>query len=165
MSWMVASSMWGAGTGGTRPTWRAVLTELPFADGAFDAVLCALVLAHFPDLGQPMTELARVVRPGGTLLISDIHPFAVALGGHAAFSDSEGRLGVIRNYLHQHSDYLRVFRALGLEVEACVEPVWTDTELDLMRDAHSPGRTYLRGLAHEAVAGLPIVLIWRLRKP
>jgi SAM-dependent methyltransferase len=146
---------------------QAVLTELPFADGAFDGVLCALVLAHFLDLGQPMTELARVVRPGGTLLISDIHPLAVALGGHAAYSDSDSddRLGVIRNYLHQHSDYLRVFRALGLEVEACLEPVWTDGELAIMRNARVPERTYLRDLADEAVKGLPIVLIWKLRKP
>jgi len=100
---------------------QAVVTELPFADGAYDAALCALVLAHFPDLGLPLAELTRVVRPGGTLLISDIHPLAVALGGHAAYSDSEERLGVIRNYLHQHSDYLRVFRALGLEIEACID--------------------------------------------
>jgi SAM-dependent methyltransferase len=143
---------------------QAVLMELPFADGAFDGALCALVLAHFLDLGQPMTELARVVRPGGTLLISDIHPLAVALGGHAAYSDSDDRLGVIRNYLHQHSDYLRVFRALGLEVEACLEPVWTDSELAIMRNVRLPGRTFLRDLADEAVKGLPIVLIWKLRK-
>jgi SAM-dependent methyltransferase len=143
---------------------QAVLTELPFADAVFDAAVCALVLTHFPDLGQPIEELARVVQPGGTLLISDIHPLVVALGGHAAFSDSEEQLGVIRNYIHQHSDYLRVFRALGLEVEGCVEPVWTDTELALMRNAHSPGRTFLRDLAREAVEGLPIVLIWKLRK-
>jgi SAM-dependent methyltransferase len=143
---------------------QAVVTELPFADGAYDAALCALVLAHFPDLGQPLAELTRVVRPGGTLLISDIHPLAVALGGHAAYSDSEERLSVIRNYLHQHSDYLRVFRALGLEIEACVEPVWTDGELAVMRNARLPGRTYLRDLADEAVRGLPIVLIWKLRK-
>jgi SAM-dependent methyltransferase len=143
---------------------QAVVTELPLADGAFDATVCALVLAHFPDLGQPMTELIRVIRPGGTLLISDIHPLAVALGGHAAYSGSDDRLGVIRNYLHQHSDYLRVFRALGLEVEACLEPVWTDTELDFMRNAYLSGRTSPRDLAHEAVEGLPIVLIWKLRK-
>jgi SAM-dependent methyltransferase len=143
---------------------QAVLTELPFADGTFDAALCALVLAHFPDLDGPITELTRVVRGGGTILISDLHPLLVALGGHAAYSDSEERWGVIRNYIHQHSDYLGVFRALDLEVEECLEPVWTDTELALMRNAHSPGRTYLRDLAREAVEGLPIVLIWKLRK-
>jgi SAM-dependent methyltransferase len=49
---------------------QAVLTELPFADGTFDAVLSALVLTHFPDLDGPITEATRVVRPGGTILIS-----------------------------------------------------------------------------------------------
>jgi hypothetical protein len=105
-----------------------------------------------------------VVRPGGTLLISDIHPLMVALGGHSAYSDSDERLGVIRNHIHQHSDYLRVFRELELEVEGCRERVWTDTELDLMRKAYLPGRTHLRDLAHETARALPIVLIWKLRK-
>jgi hypothetical protein len=90
--------------------------------------------------------LTRVVRPGGTLLISDIHPLAVALGGHAAYSDLEERPGVIRNYVHRHSDYLRVFHELGLEVEECREPVWTDSELDLMRKA-----TYLDGRIYETL--------------
>ena len=44
--------------------------HLPFADGTFDRVLCSEVLEHIPnDLGA-MTELARVLRPGGTMAIT-----------------------------------------------------------------------------------------------
>ena len=44
--------------------------HLPFADGAFDRVLCSEVLEHIPnDLGA-MAELARVLRPGGTMAIT-----------------------------------------------------------------------------------------------
>jgi SAM-dependent methyltransferase len=40
---------------------------LPFADGAFDRVIAAEVLEHVADHGAAMAELARVLRPGGTL--------------------------------------------------------------------------------------------------
>jgi len=42
--------------------------ELPFADGEFDLVLARQVLHHARDLRQLCRELARVVRPGGTVL-------------------------------------------------------------------------------------------------
>jgi SAM-dependent methyltransferase len=42
---------------------------LPFRDGAFDAVLSTWALEHFHDPGRTLLEAARVVRPGGRLLL------------------------------------------------------------------------------------------------
>ena len=44
--------------------------HLPFADGTFDRVLCSEVLEHIPNDVAAMTELARVLRPGGTMAIT-----------------------------------------------------------------------------------------------
>lgn len=44
--------------------------HLPFADGTFDRVLCSEVLEHIPNDIGAMTELARVLRPGGTMAIT-----------------------------------------------------------------------------------------------
>ena len=44
--------------------------RLPFADGAFDAAVCAEVLEHLPDYGAALAELARVLAPGGRLGVS-----------------------------------------------------------------------------------------------
>jgi ubiquinone/menaquinone biosynthesis C-methylase UbiE len=47
----------------------ADLTRLPYADSLFDAVVCGWVLEHLPDPRTGLLELARVMRPGGKLLL------------------------------------------------------------------------------------------------
>jgi ubiquinone/menaquinone biosynthesis C-methylase UbiE len=47
----------------------ADLTRLPYADATFDAVVCGWVLEHLPDPRPGLRELARVLRPGGQLLL------------------------------------------------------------------------------------------------
>lgn len=49
---------------------QANLESLPFADGAFDLVLCSQVIEHVLDPELGVAELRRVLQPGGTLVIS-----------------------------------------------------------------------------------------------
>ena len=51
------------------------LTALSFSDNTFDLVICALTLAHVENLAVPLKEFMRVLRPGGNLIITDLHPF------------------------------------------------------------------------------------------
>ena len=44
--------------------------QLPFADGEFDRVVAAEVLEHIPDDESAIAELARVLRPGGTIAVT-----------------------------------------------------------------------------------------------
>ena len=44
--------------------------SLPFADGEFDRIVAAEVLEHIPADIQAIRELARVLRPGGTMAVS-----------------------------------------------------------------------------------------------
>jgi SAM-dependent methyltransferase len=44
--------------------------SLPFADGSFDRVIAAEVLEHVPEDTVAMSELARVLRPGGTMAVT-----------------------------------------------------------------------------------------------
>jgi SAM-dependent methyltransferase len=43
--------------------------DLPFADGAFDAVLCQMALMFFPDRAAALAEMRRVARPGATVAV------------------------------------------------------------------------------------------------
>ncbi len=48
---------------------QADITALPFPPGNFDAVLCSHVLEHVQDDRAAMSEIARVLRPGGWALV------------------------------------------------------------------------------------------------
>ena len=55
---------------------------LPFADGAFDAVVCTLVLCSVPDPDATLREIRRVLRPDGKLVFLE----------HVAADDGTPRL-------------------------------------------------------------------------
>ena len=59
---MIEVASAGVPTGDVR---LAVLPELPFADGTFDAVVANFVVNHVGDPAAAVAELRRVVRPGG----------------------------------------------------------------------------------------------------
>jgi SAM-dependent methyltransferase len=46
------------------------ITEIPVPSGSFDAVMCVEVLEHVPDPVRAVRELVRLLRPGGTLVIT-----------------------------------------------------------------------------------------------
>jgi len=46
-------------------------TRLPFADGAFDAATISFGLRNIVDVGSALEEMARVVRPGGRLVVCE----------------------------------------------------------------------------------------------
>jgi SAM-dependent methyltransferase len=48
----------------------ADVQQLPFEDCSFDAAVAAWMLYHVPDLDQGLSELARVLRPGGRLVVA-----------------------------------------------------------------------------------------------
>jgi ubiquinone/menaquinone biosynthesis C-methylase UbiE len=49
---------------------RAEMQSLPFADAAFDIVACIGVFGYMDDVDSPIREIKRVLRPGGTLVLS-----------------------------------------------------------------------------------------------
>jgi ubiquinone/menaquinone biosynthesis C-methylase UbiE len=52
------------------------VTQLPFEDASFDVTCSFKVLAHVPDIGKALSEMARVTRPGGVILAEFYNPWS-----------------------------------------------------------------------------------------
>jgi ubiquinone/menaquinone biosynthesis C-methylase UbiE len=136
------------------------LHALPVDDGEFDLAVCALALGHIEHVTPPVAELARVVRPGGTIVVSDLHPVMSVAGGQALFESVDGSLAFVREHVHLHSEYLDAFRTAGLEVVRCVEPPFGPDEAGMQGMAAQ----FIPEATQAAFAGLPGALIWQLRR-
>lgn len=64
---------------------RAELEAMPLRSGAFDVVISAAALHYAVDLPRALAEIARVLRPGGALLLADSPLYADALSRHRAW--------------------------------------------------------------------------------
>jgi ubiquinone/menaquinone biosynthesis C-methylase UbiE len=53
------------------------VTALPFDDASFDVTCSFKVLAHVPDIGKALAEMARVTRPGGVVLAEFYNPLSL----------------------------------------------------------------------------------------
>lgn len=89
-----------------------LLCPLPFQADTFDAVLCALIGEHLPELNTPLHDFFRITRPGGRLVFSVYHPELAAAGKEANFQKhgAEYRLGAVVYSTH---DYLRAVADAG----------------------------------------------------
>ncbi len=99
------------------------LDRLPVADDSVDLVVTALALSHVPDLGPVLAEFARVLRPGGQLIISDVHHELVFRGSLVHALGPNGEPGLVRTYRHTPGDFLRAALPHGFKVLRCEEPL------------------------------------------
>ena len=135
------------------------LEALPLEAASVDTVVCALALVHLPEVGRAIAELARVVRPGGRVIISDVHPFLVLLGWQAQFRTAVGGTGFMRLHPHLPSAYCEAFAAAGLRVRTCHEPRLTPESAVTVAAERLPEAN------RAAWVGLLGVVIWDLEKP
>jgi len=95
--------------------------RLPAEDDQFDFLVCALTLSHIPDIEHAVRECARVVRPGGSILISDIHPDVANGLGWTAKLRRPGATYNLPFAGHTRSDYLDSLAAAGCSITSLVE--------------------------------------------
>lgn len=92
------------------------LHHLPVADDSQGLVLNGLALSHVDHLAPVLAEFARVLRPGGHLILSDVHPELVLRGSvvNAAGPDQQPQLANFNRY--NVGDFLRGALGAGFAV-------------------------------------------------
>ena len=133
-------------------------SPLPFPDGTFDDVTASLVLHYLEDWGPALAELRRVLRPGGRLIASVDHPFAITLMHREADREADyfattnltaewtadGQTALLRFWhrpLHAMTD---AFTAAGFRITTISEPaVASGTPRELLPDNLEDKRRFL----------------------
>ena len=100
---------------------HAGLDSLPVADDSVDLVVCALALSHVADLTPVVAEFGRILRPGGSLVISDSRGFLDGVGLPIVRELADGSFGYMSIWSRSTSEYLAAALPLGFTVRDCVE--------------------------------------------
>jgi SAM-dependent methyltransferase len=148
------------------------ITALPLPDDEVDHVVCSLALTHLSDLSPFFAEGARVMRPGGHLLVVDTRGHFTGSSRYPLVKESpDGRVGHIAGYCHGLGDYLRAALPHGYVVRGCEETYRDEhtVEAHELPAALTPGapdiwelHPWVREAANAAKAGQPAVVAWDL---
>lgn len=102
--------------------------ELPFLPDSFDLVISRLAFHHFPDVRRPMQEMARVLKPGGKLVLIDME------AAEEYLRQTEDEIETLRDASHvknlSREEMLHLFEEEKIEVEQC-----TSTKIPVSLDA------------------------------
>ncbi|HJS58544.1 MAG TPA: arsenite methyltransferase [Vicinamibacteria bacterium] len=137
------------------------LESLPVESGSVDAITSNCVINLVPDKGRVFREAARVLKPGGRMVISDI-----VLDGRlpeAIEKDVYAYVGCVSGAM-QREEYFGLLRDAGFEVEVLKD---VDYLAAMEEAAPEEARAILErnGVSRESVVGRVRSLTYRARKP
>ncbi len=156
--------------------------NLPCEDGSFDVVTCRQAAHHFPDVRRAVREWARVLRPGGkVVLVDSASPEEPEIDAFLNEIEVLRDPSHVRNY--RRSEWVAFFNEAGFTVNDTREvgilldiPSWTKrmrtpaasvaTIERLLREAAPEARARLGIEEKDGVLAfmLPIVLIWGVKR-
>jgi SAM-dependent methyltransferase len=153
-----------AATGGTGKGVVGDARGLPFPSSAFDRVIASEVLEHIVDDRTAMAELARVLRPGGTMAVTVPRwlPELITWALSDDYHNTPG--GHVRIY--RRSVLVERLAGAGLELygthhaHALHSPYWwLKAVVGVRDDGHPLVRAYHRLLVWDITAGTPLTRV------
>ncbi|HZD50763.1 MAG TPA: class I SAM-dependent methyltransferase [Silvibacterium sp.] len=111
---------------------EANCTSTPLPARSIDCALASFLLSYVTDLGRFAAEAARVLRQGGTLIVSDLHPNTPSYGWRRTFR-SGSDLFEISTFPYALGDLIAAMSTAGLMLEHIEEPGFGDQEVDIFR--------------------------------
>ena len=156
---------------------QASATRLPFPDGSFDGIICVEVLEQIPEVEQAIREMARVLRPGGLMLILDnnfrsLHPrymIPTPLWNRFWGEDSKWRL-YPRDFVFQEHHFI------PRRLNQLIKKYFTDSDVEFVyyqpdviagswwKVALIKLRTAIGWVLHHTLPSLDFYVLWKATK-
>ena len=143
--------------------------KLPFEDAQFDLVVSYLTLIDIDDHAAALAEMARVLTPGGHVLIANLTSYSTssAMAGRRHCAQTGEELRLLGDYLTPRKDWfewdgLRVqnwHRPLSAYLQPCLRAGLILTDFDEPRPVSGPEDRV------QAYARNPYLMLMRWRKP
>lgn len=111
---------------------QATSEALPFAPGSFDLITIGFAMRHFADLNRVFSECARVLRPGGRLLILEITAPESRLARSLLGVYLGGIVPAAVGVLSRSARTAKLMRYYWVTTRECVRP---DTILEALRSS------------------------------
>jgi malonyl-CoA O-methyltransferase len=134
---------------------QASMMQLPFQSEVFDAVVSGLAVGHASDVRQWMREVARVLRPTGSLVYSDFHSEAIRVGMTRSFKDAANVTVTVPHQVYDLARQQEAMSAAGLTLET-----FRELRVGIELTETFPGSEKL----YREWYGVPLVLVVRARK-
>ncbi|MBT9332350.1 class I SAM-dependent DNA methyltransferase [Paracidobacterium acidisoli] len=112
-------------------------TATPLFKNSADLLLSSFVLSYLSDLERFAREARRIVRCGGWLVLSDVHPNAASYGWRRSFRTPEG-LFEMETYSYDFAELFHVMACSGFRLEEMNEPCFGAEEEEIFRLAGKP---------------------------
>ena len=112
---------------------QASSAAIPLPDESADCVLASFLLSYIPHIPAFAGEIARILRPGGTLIISDLHPDATTYGWRRTFR-SAGNVFEIATFPYTFLDLIVGMHAAGFRLDQIDEPCFGEEEAVIFRE-------------------------------
>jgi SAM-dependent methyltransferase len=135
--------------------------SLPLPDASVNLVVCSLALTHLKDLARPFLEFARVLRPGGAVVISNIHHLSVPLGGVVHVQSPTGQRLRLPASLFLPTDYITAALAAGFDIRSCAEIGWPDLPAG---HGGPTAQAWCPDAARAAYVGTPALMVLELTR-
>lgn len=92
----------------------------PCKTGAFELIVCNLVLEHIEELDHIFSEASRVLVTGGKVFVCELHPYRQYQGTQANFQHGEDTIK-IEAFVHHLSDFTEAAASNGLSLSSVKE--------------------------------------------
>ena len=92
----------------------------PLADNSCDLLISTLTIAHIENAAAALQEWSRVLKPGGSVIITDYHPIALGKGAKRTFKHDD-KLVAIKNYVYPISNIITMAKQLKLSSVRLIE--------------------------------------------